>query len=92
MSWITPRRLGAAAVLYATFVGGWYLGQPLDPECAVEADSGYEPAPPGPADLEITQGTAIVRDVATAEVFSTGYCDSYTQHPRVWAWVNGDWR
>lgn len=43
-SWITPRRLGATAVLYAVFLGGWYLGQPLpgvgcdtpDPGIAIE--------------------------------------------------------
>ncbi|MFE5258012.1 hypothetical protein [Streptomyces coelicoflavus] len=30
---ITPRRLGAAAVVYGVFVAGWYLGQPVAPEC-----------------------------------------------------------
>ncbi|KAF2779132.1 MULTISPECIES: hypothetical protein [Streptomyces] len=30
---ITPRRLGAAAVVYGVFVAGWYLGQPVTPEC-----------------------------------------------------------
>ncbi|NEB17252.1 hypothetical protein [Streptomyces coelicoflavus] len=30
---VTPRRLGAAAVVYGVFVAGWYLGQPVTPEC-----------------------------------------------------------
>ncbi|MFJ6076455.1 hypothetical protein ACIQFU_37495 [Streptomyces sp. NPDC093065] len=30
---ITPRRLGAAAVVYGVFVAGWYLGQPVATEC-----------------------------------------------------------
>ncbi|MGW2298928.1 hypothetical protein [Streptomyces violaceorubidus] len=33
---ITPRRLGAAAVVYGVFVAGWYLGQPVTPECHVD--------------------------------------------------------
>ncbi|MFD7062836.1 hypothetical protein [Streptomyces sp. NPDC059906] len=32
----TPRRLGAAAVVYGVFVAGWYLGQPVTPECRVD--------------------------------------------------------
>ncbi|MEU3685590.1 hypothetical protein AB0E99_32365 [Streptomyces sp. NPDC030592] len=31
---ITPRRLGAAAVVYGVFVAGWYLGQPVTAECS----------------------------------------------------------
>jgi hypothetical protein len=30
---VTPRRLGAAAAVYGVFVAGWYLGQPVTPEC-----------------------------------------------------------
>lgn len=33
---VTPRRLGAAAVVYGVFVAGWYLGQPVTPECHVD--------------------------------------------------------
>ncbi|MFJ4329240.1 MULTISPECIES: hypothetical protein [unclassified Streptomyces] len=33
---ITPRRLGAAAVVYGVFVAGWYLGQPVTPECRTD--------------------------------------------------------
>ncbi|PWI08107.1 hypothetical protein DIZ27_24620 [Streptomyces sp. NWU339] len=33
---VTPRRLGAAAALYGVFVAGWYLGQPVTPECHVD--------------------------------------------------------
>ncbi|MDG9728113.1 hypothetical protein [Streptomyces sp. DH41] len=34
--WVTPRRLGAAAAVYGVFVAGWYLGQPVTPECHVD--------------------------------------------------------
>ncbi|MGW1653763.1 hypothetical protein [Streptomyces atratus] len=34
--WVTPRRLGAAAAIYGVFVAGWYLGQPVTPECHVD--------------------------------------------------------
>jgi hypothetical protein len=56
---ITPRHLGAAAAVYSVFVAGWYLGQPLAPECRVdqatldrlaeeretEAEPSFAPAP-----------------------------------------------
>ncbi|GAA2605506.1 hypothetical protein [Streptomyces lienomycini] len=49
---ITPRRLGAAAVVYGVFVTGWYLGQPVTPDCHADqaavdrAAKQYEPDPP----------------------------------------------
>ncbi|MEU4985914.1 hypothetical protein [Streptomyces sp. NPDC021969] len=49
---VTPRRLGAAAVVYGVFVAGWYLGQPVTPECHVDqaaldrAAERYRPEPP----------------------------------------------
>ncbi|MFJ6690898.1 hypothetical protein [Streptomyces sp. NPDC091294] len=43
---VTPRRLGAAAVVYGVFVAGWYLGQPVTPDCRVDrAAERYDPAP-----------------------------------------------
>ncbi|CAB56381.1 MULTISPECIES: hypothetical protein [Streptomyces] len=48
---VTPRRLGAAAVVYGVFVAGWYLGQPVTPECHVDraaldrAAERYRPEP-----------------------------------------------
>ncbi|MEU5140663.1 hypothetical protein [Streptomyces sp. NPDC021139] len=33
---VTPRRLGAAAAVYGVFVAGWYLGQPVTPDCRVD--------------------------------------------------------
>ncbi|WCN01817.1 hypothetical protein [Streptomyces sp. M92] len=48
---VTPRRLGAAAVVYGVFVAGWYLGQPVTPECRVDqaaldrAAERYRPEP-----------------------------------------------
>ena len=50
--WVTPRRLGAAAAIYGVFVAGWYLGQPVTPECHVDQAAldriaeEYETAPP----------------------------------------------
>ncbi|WP_282090864.1 hypothetical protein [Streptomyces tendae] len=53
---VTPRRLGAAAVVYGVFVAGWYLGQPVTPECHVDQSAldrvaeRYRPEPsPTPA-------------------------------------------
>ncbi|WP_406515064.1 hypothetical protein OH809_10960 [Streptomyces sp. NBC_00873] len=49
--WVTPRRLGAAAAIYGVFVAGWYLGQPVTPECHVDQAAldriaeEYEPEP-----------------------------------------------
>ncbi|AQS68851.1 hypothetical protein [Streptomyces pactum] len=48
---VTPRRLGAAAAIYGVFVAGWYLGQPVTPECHVDQAAldriaeEYEPVP-----------------------------------------------
>ncbi|MGW0538631.1 hypothetical protein [Streptomyces sp. NPDC003032] len=48
---VTPRRLGAAAAVYGVFVAGWYLGQPVTPECRVDRAAldrfaeKYEPEP-----------------------------------------------
>ncbi|MFG3251424.1 hypothetical protein [Streptomyces sp. NPDC048187] len=44
---IAPRHLGAAAV-HGVFVAGWYLGQPITPECHVDRAAeryGTEPSP-----------------------------------------------
>lgn len=55
-AWITLRRLGAATTLYAVFLAGWWLGQPvrsdgcLEDGSAVGADgrpASVEPADPG---------------------------------------------
>ncbi|MFF9106423.1 hypothetical protein ACF1AU_38400 [Streptomyces rubrogriseus] len=49
---VTPRRLGAAAVVYGVFVAGWYLGQPVTPECHVDRaalDRAAERYRPGPS-------------------------------------------
>lgn len=96
-SWITPRRLGATAVLYAVFLGGWYLGQPLpgvgcdtpDPGIAIE-----EPPLIGePA--ELTDDLSRTADaVFTVKVVDTAVlvdCNG-SSHPRLLAWLTGDWR
>ncbi|MET9553000.1 hypothetical protein [Streptomyces sp. NPDC006645] len=96
-TWITARRLGATAVLYAVFVGGWYLGQPLagvgcdSPEPAYVAEGPNRIVEPG----EISDGiTSTVRQVATITVIDTASvvdCGP-TPRPRLMAWVVGDWR
>ncbi|MEV0775766.1 hypothetical protein ACIBLA_33550 [Streptomyces sp. NPDC050433] len=96
-NWITSRRLGATAVLYAVFVGGWYLGQPLPsvgcdtPEPAYVAEGPNTIPEPG----QFTKGLQqTVRTFATAEVVDTATfvsCDG-TPKPRLVAWVTGDWR
>ncbi|MCF2126685.1 hypothetical protein L1I79_09505 [Strepomyces sp. STD 3.1] len=63
---VTPRRLGAAAVVYGVFVAGWYLGQPVTPDCPVDraglggaaGEYGTEPSPaPPPAPTETSAPT-----------------------------------
>lgn len=53
-AWITPRRLGAATTLYAVFLAGWWLGQPVRSDGCLEdgltAGVGGRPAPIEPAD------------------------------------------
>ncbi|WP_405612380.1 hypothetical protein OG292_11135 [Streptomyces sp. NBC_01511] len=100
-TWITSRRLGATAVLYAVFVGGWYLGQPLagvgchspDPLTAREYDETVNEPGDVIGDLRVTATS--VGQVATTEIIDTATivpCDSVTPRPRLVAWVTGDWR
>jgi hypothetical protein len=53
-AWITPRRLGVVAFLYAVFLAGWWLGQPVRSDGCLEdrhaAASDDRPAPVEPAD------------------------------------------
>ncbi|MFI6082486.1 hypothetical protein ACIBBB_16170 [Streptomyces sp. NPDC051217] len=96
-TWITARRLGATAVLYAVFVGGWYLGQPLPgvgcdtPEPVIAAEGPDTFTEPG----QFTKGIAtLTQKAVTAEVIDTAIivtCDG-TPRARLVAWVTGDWR
>ncbi|WP_121712373.1 hypothetical protein [Streptomyces sp. E5N91] len=74
---VTPRRLGAAAVVYGVFVAGWYLGQPVTPECHVDraaldrAAERYRPEPsptPTPAYSPIPAPSAFPDRGALADV------------------------
>ncbi|MEV6883389.1 hypothetical protein [Streptomyces sp. NPDC051135] len=53
-AWTTPRHLGVVTVLYAVFLAGWWLGQPVRSDgCAedgITAGAGGRPAPVEPAD------------------------------------------
>lgn len=100
ISWITPRRLGAAAALYAVFDCGWYLGQPLP-------HVGCHDEPPAAFDEPMTIGepgdvskgfTRAIRDVGQAVTYDSvstrgiAQCDPYTAAPRLVAWFIGDGR
>ncbi|MFF2641944.1 hypothetical protein ACFVUB_19120 [Streptomyces niveus] len=97
-TWITPRRLGATAVLYSVFVGGWFLGQPLP---YVGCDNPEPPAnvAEGPDRIkepgELYDGFAwTASQVVTTKVVDTSVivgCD-WEPRPRLLAWVIGDWR
>ncbi|MER6105227.1 hypothetical protein ABT115_23660 [Streptomyces sp. NPDC001832] len=54
-AWITLRRLGAATTLYAVFLAGWWLGQPVRSDGCLEerltAGADGRPTPIEPADL-----------------------------------------
>ncbi|MER7046458.1 hypothetical protein [Streptomyces jumonjinensis] len=98
--WITPRRLGATAVLYAVFVGGWYLGQPLahvgctTSEPATAAEDPAMIGEPGDVLGDLSRAAGVIEVVVTYRAVSTGTivpCDS-APRPRLLAWVIGDWR
>jgi hypothetical protein len=99
-TWITPRRLGAAAVLYAVFVGGWYLGQPLPyVGCSpYEAAPTYEAAvigEPGDVSDDLYRSIGQLEEVVTTDFVSTDAimpCEPWTGRPRLVAWLIGDWR
>ncbi|MFI8193427.1 hypothetical protein ACIF8T_32420 [Streptomyces sp. NPDC085946] len=97
---MTPRRLGAAAVLYAVFVGGWYLGQPLPHVgCpAFEAAPTHEAAPlgePGDVGDDLRRSAGHLETVFTTDFVSIDAivpCEPWTGRPRLVAWLLGDWR
>jgi hypothetical protein len=100
-NWITPRRLGATAVLHAVFVGGWYLGRPLphvgchtaEPATASEAPMAI--GEPGDVSGDLSRVARDVGQAVTYNIVSTEAivpCDPWTPHPRLVAWVTGDWR
>lgn len=98
--WITPRRLGATAVLYAVFAGGWYLGQPLPHVGCVDEPAAVSAAPvtigePGDLSGGFSRMARDVGQVVTHDFVATDAivaCDPYAPHPRLVAWVTGDWR
>ncbi|MEV7653563.1 hypothetical protein AB0O39_05245 [Streptomyces anulatus] len=100
ITWITPRRLGATAALYAVFVCGWYLGQPLplvgcEEETAVASSVPVAIGEPGDIGSGLSRVARDVGQVVTRDFVSTraiAECDPYTAHPRLVAWITGDWR
>lgn len=103
---VTPRRLGAAAAVYGVFVAGWYLGQPVTPECRPErAAEQYghvpvsTPAPvAGPTrkpsvstEYGPLEDTGTVHTL-TATVHSVPCADDTGERSRLRAWSAGDWR
>lgn len=100
ITWITPRRLGATALLYAVFVSGWHLGQPLTHVGCEEETTAAFSAPvtveePGDLSGGFSRVARDVGEVATYDVISVEAvvaCDPYTPRPRLVAWITGDWR
>lgn len=100
ITWITPRRLGATAALYAVFVCGWYLGQPLphvgcEEETTVSSSVLVTIGEPGDVSGGLSRVARDVGQVVTRDFVSTrviAECDPYTARPRIMAWVIGDWR
>lgn len=100
IAWTTPRRLGATATLYAVFVCGWYLGQPLPLVGCEEETTAASSVPvtigePGDVSGGLSRVARDVGQVVTRDFVSTRViveCDPYTAHPRLVAWITGDWR
>jgi hypothetical protein len=94
-AWITPRRLGATAALYAVFVAGWYLGQPLPAVgCEAPLSAGAEAATigePGEATDTLVQTTERVLTAQVVDRAAIVSCDG-EPHARLLAWATGDWR
>ncbi|MFI8307440.1 hypothetical protein ACIF80_29215 [Streptomyces sp. NPDC085927] len=97
-TWMTPRRLGATAALYAVFVGGWYLGQPLpyvgcgSPEPVTASEVTI--AEPGDVTEDFARSFHSASQTLTAEIVAIDGvvpCDA-TPDPRLLAWLTGDWR
>ncbi|MGW4199634.1 hypothetical protein [Streptomyces sp. NPDC004726] len=100
-TWMTPRRLGATAALYAVFVAGWYLGQPLPyvgcdtSEPVTASKDPVMVGEPGDVSGDLSRAAREIVDIADYQVVSTtsiAPCDPSTPHPRLVAWVTGDWR
>ncbi|GGQ80294.1 hypothetical protein GCM10010280_28310 [Streptomyces pilosus] len=99
-TWITPRRLGGAALLYAVFVGGWYLGQPLPyVGCSVAAPPPAHDASvvaePGDVSVHVGRSVDRLEAVVTTDFLSTEAvvpCEPWAGRPRLVAWLIGDWR
>ncbi|MCM1943728.1 hypothetical protein NC239_36680 [Streptomyces sp. G3] len=105
---ITPRRLGAAAVVYGVFVAGWYLGQPVTPECRSDQAAVDRPAEqyghvpvstptPAPSTFPApSHDEASVLARSTMAVTYTSYVVTCTndmgERPRLQAWFEGDWK
>ncbi|MFJ4707985.1 hypothetical protein ACIP6I_24485 [Streptomyces anulatus] len=92
--------MGAIAALYAVFVCGWYLGQPLphvgcEEETRVASSAPVTIGEPGDVSGGLSRVASDVRQVVTYDFVSTraiAECDPYTARPRLVAWIVGDWR
>lgn len=79
------RRVGLAAAIYGVFVAGWYLGQPVTPEChvdraALDRITAEHEAEPSPGDSRTLTAYAVACTNDTGE------------RSRVRAWFEGQWR
>ncbi|MEU3732864.1 hypothetical protein AB0E81_26150 [Streptomyces sp. NPDC033538] len=102
--WVTPRRLGAAAAVYGVFVAGWYLGQPVTPECHVdqaaldriieEHEAEASPSPsPTPTVTAFPNHNTLVDAHYSQSLTVTAYAVTCTndtsERPRLGAWLEG---
>ncbi|MDQ1040851.1 hypothetical protein QFZ75_007267 [Streptomyces sp. V3I8] len=93
-SWTTSRRSGATAALYAVFVGGWYLGQPLPlvgcgaPEPVTASEDANSFVEPGDFSDDLTRAARSIGQITTYDIVATDAiapCDG-TPGPRLVAW------
>ncbi|MFH9572201.1 hypothetical protein ACH4MG_16815 [Streptomyces sp. NPDC017454] len=102
--WVTPRRLGAAAAVYGVFVAGWYLGQPVTPEChvdqaALDRITKEHEAEPSPAPSPTPTATAFPHyntlvdahysQSLTVTTYAVTCTNDTSERPRLGAWLEG---
>ncbi|MFF8659081.1 hypothetical protein [Streptomyces huasconensis] len=104
---VTPRRLGAAAAVYGVFVAGWYLGQPVTPECRADRAvldrfaEKYEPEPsptltrmPVPTPGQSYDPRDGARDTVTQTLtaYAAACTNDTSERPRLHVWLDGHWQ
>ncbi|MET9358801.1 hypothetical protein ABZY14_38730 [Streptomyces sp. NPDC006617] len=90
-------------MVYGVFVAGWYLGQPVTPECHVDqaaldrAAERYRPEPSPSAypdrsalaDAHTVQGRMVMSLTYTS--YAVACTNDMGERPRLRAWFDGGW-